>query len=112
MKSNCFAGVGRNLLLLMGSVGSIQAQDFGAAVSYAIPALPGARAVGDLNNDGRPDLLTSSPGTSKVTVRLGQTTGGSAAPVDYSVGFSPAGIVLADFDLDGPPWGCPWCRRG
>ena len=51
----------------------------------------------DLNQDGRPDLVTSNRTTNSVSVLLGGT-GGFAAAVHYPVGEAPGEVVAADFD--------------
>jgi hypothetical protein len=59
-------------------------------------------AVGDLNDDGKPDLITEIRAPSTIIVRLGDGAGGFSSP-SSSVGveFEPASPVLRDFDRDG-----------
>ncbi|MFT3770417.1 MAG: FG-GAP-like repeat-containing protein [Minicystis sp.] len=57
----------------------------------------------DLNGDGRPDLVVTSPGSSRLSVLINQGSGTFAAPVAYANaqgGFS-AGIAFGDIDGDG-----------
>jgi hypothetical protein len=53
-----------------------------------------AVALGDLNGDGRLDLVLSNEYENSVSVMLGQTTGGFAAAVSYSVGSVPFRVRL------------------
>jgi hypothetical protein len=63
---------------------------------------PTAIAIGDLNGDGRPDLVISDG--SGVSVLLGRTDGSFAPHVEYSTGqFAPVGLALGDFNGDGKP---------
>jgi hypothetical protein len=57
---------------------------------------------GDLDGDGRPDVIASATNANAVSVLLGQT-GGLAAPILYPAGLLPAAIAVADLDADGAP---------
>jgi len=70
--------------------------------SYAV-------AVGDVNSDGKPDLVISNGGSNTVSVLLNTTTIGAATPtfavkVDYPVNAGaggPYGVKLGDLNGDG-----------
>lgn len=87
-------------------------------VSLAVTAIPGNGftsgptfgpgdaqqvVVFDLNGDGKADLVVSSASANAVAVLLGNGDGTFGAPVDYTVGSSPASIAIADFNRDGKP---------
>jgi hypothetical protein len=57
----------------------------------------------DLNGDGRPDLVVTSPGSTRLSVLLNLGGGAFAAPVAYSnsAGGFTAGVAFGDFDGDG-----------
>jgi hypothetical protein len=58
-----------------------------------------AVAIGDLNGDGRPDVLATSG--NNVEVLVGNGDGTFQAAVGYAAGSSPASIVVGDFNGDG-----------
>jgi len=59
-------------------------------------------AVGDLNRDGNPDVVTGNIGRDQFTVFLGNGDGTLRAAVSYSPGSGrPQGVALADVNGDG-----------
>ena len=52
--------------------------------------------VGDLNGDGRPDLVTSMANANAVAVYLGNASGGYGAATLYPAGTQPIDAVLVD----------------
>jgi hypothetical protein len=81
----------------------------GGAALY--PALPGATAAatamgittGDLNKDGRPDLLVANRSAAKMSLLLGDGAGGFATAVSPNVGTNPTSVVVSDVNRDGNP---------
>jgi len=74
---------------------------FGAAPDVAVGNTPGAVSVGDVNSDGKEDLVVANYRGSSVSVRLGDGAGGFANAGEVAVGQEPTDVVLADFDGDG-----------
>ncbi|MEN6450965.1 MAG: FG-GAP-like repeat-containing protein [Thermoguttaceae bacterium] len=63
---------------------------------------PQCVAVGDFNNDGKPDMAVTNRGDSTVGVLLNNGSGGFSTAATLSTGGSgPFGIVTADFNGDG-----------
>ena len=71
------------------------------------PANAGQRpwdiASGDLNGDGKLDVVVANYDADTVSVLLGKGDGSFPAPVDYPVGVNPHGVAVADFNHDGKP---------
>ena len=72
-----------------------------AAPSFPLSASPTSVAVGDVNGDGRPDLVITKVGSSNITVLLGDGKGGFEAGTDFPAGSQPANALLADLNGDG-----------
>lgn len=82
---------------------------FGPRTDYPVGVLPKAIASGDFNADGRPDLAVTNSADNTVSILLQNTSETTAAlgtfspSVAYDTGAGPAGIAVADFNLDGNP---------
>ncbi|MGE5177331.1 MAG: FG-GAP repeat domain-containing protein, partial [Hyphomicrobiales bacterium] len=69
-------------------------------------ASPTSVAIGDVNGDGRPDIVCGRPEIhtpdSYVSVALGSSSGGYEPPAEYLVASgNPLAVAIADFDEDG-----------
>jgi FG-GAP-like repeat/PQQ-like domain len=68
-------------------------------------AVPGTSpvdlATGDLNRDGKPDLVTANNGSADVSVLLGVGDGTFTASDAASIGGTPRRVLLLDLDRDG-----------
>lgn len=60
-------------------------------------------ATGDLNRDGKPDLVTLSPDTDRVAVLLGTGTGSFGLPTELVIGNFPIALAIGDLNQDGNP---------
>lgn len=73
----------------------------GPASFFAVGAWPRSVAAGDVNGDGKIDLVTADLPQGNVSVLLGTGTGSFGAAQDYDAGSQPLSIAMADFDGDG-----------
>jgi hypothetical protein len=76
---------------------------FAAKTDYACGANPWGVTLGDLNGDGRLDIVTSNSSADTVSVLLGNGDGTFAAKTDYAVGHNPIATVIIDLNGDGKP---------
>lgn len=103
---------GNNTLSVLRSLsvtGQITSSSYDAKVSFGTGELPLGLAFGDLDTDGRPDLLVANRDSNSFSVfrntaTSGSFTAGSLAPkVSFATSAAPVGVAIHDFDGDGRP---------
>ena len=89
--------------------GNLNAGSFAAKVDFTTGAGPISVAIGDLDGDGKPDLVVSNDNSNSVSILHNTISNGSidvnsfAAKVDFTTGSSPYTVAIADLDKDGRP---------
>lgn len=86
---------------LASSPGTRSGANFVVARALSLAGKPTSVATGDLNGDGRPDLVITKAGSASVTVLLGDGNGGFAPGVTYLAGGQPGSVLVADLNGDG-----------
>jgi VCBS repeat protein len=76
---------------------------FRTALRYPTGAGPNTIAIGDLNGDGRPDVVTSDENDSTIAVLLNRGGGRLGALRRYDAGEIPYGVAIHDLNGDGKP---------
>ena len=75
---------------------------FGSPTKFTAGPQPRYVAIGDFNRDNKTDLAVANVGFgfNKISILIGNGTGGFGGPTDFSVGTSPIGLVVRDFNND------------
>src|SRR5215471_7570074 len=58
-------------------------------------------AIGDLNADGRPDLVIANSNSNKISILFGTDNGAFGSQFDIVTGIDPYSVAIADLDADG-----------
>jgi hypothetical protein len=90
---------GRGIIVLTNKGGG----RFRAERRFVTAAEPQAVAIGELNGDGKPDLVAVSHDDAAVSVLLNKGGGRFAAKVDYRTGAGPGSVAIGDLTGDHKP---------
>ena len=89
------------------SKNAITTNDFGAKVDFVTGSKPSAVATGDIDGDGKPDLVVVNSAANTISIYRNMALSGSigtnsfATKIDFNVGTGPQGIKIADLNGDG-----------
>ncbi len=81
---------------------------FATPQGFVVGGFPSSVAVGDLNGDGKPDIVTANERDNTVSVLLNETAPGATMPSfapqeAFAVGKYPQSVALGDLNGDGKP---------
>jgi hypothetical protein len=88
-------------VFILGGTLLAQSSQFIEAPQYAVGTSPLAAAIGDLNGDGKPDIVITNKVDETISVLLNNGDGTFAPQVVYNVGGVPASLAIADLNGDG-----------
>jgi len=72
-------------------------------LSFDAAGFPASVAIGDLNGDGKPDLVTASHGANEVSVLLGNGDGTFGPKTDFGIWPGAGAVAIGDLNGDGKP---------
>jgi hypothetical protein len=107
--ANSFNGAGGNTVTIMRNLSDSGAVDFAPRVNFASGSGPVGLALGDLNQDGRLDMVTANSGNATLSVFTNSATVGALDSTSFVLAASPAAgsgvrsVALGDVNGDGIP---------
>jgi len=84
--------------------GAITASSFAPSVAFGVGTGPSGIAVGDVDGDGKLDIITANQGATTLSVLRNISTGTTisfATALPFTVGAAPFGVTVGDIDNDG-----------
>ena len=90
-----------NASVILGTGGSATFATFSPQQTFTTGNGAQSQALGDLNGDGKLDMVTANGGNSTASVLLGNGNGTFAAKTDFATGTAPRSVTLGDVNDDG-----------
>lgn len=101
---NCLVGYSSAPFVVTFSSPVISATSYAPLETFTTASSPRGLAIGDLNDDGKPDLVTVNGSSYSVSVLKNISTSGTIAydpKVDFAAGTNPSALAVSDLDGDG-----------
>lgn len=95
-----------NTVSVLRNTSTAGAVAFAPSVSFSMGANPYSIAVGDIDSDGKPDIVATNVNGSSVSVLRNNGTGTAvsfASKLDFATGLSPFRVLLANINGDDKP---------
>ncbi|WP_460503821.1 FG-GAP-like repeat-containing protein, partial [Hymenobacter agri] len=97
---------GENTVSVLRNTGTVGTASFAAKVDFATTSPSTSVTIGDVDGDGKPDLVVTNATANTVSVLRNTGTAGTlgfAAKVDFATGNYPRSVSIGDVDGDGKP---------
>ncbi len=101
--ANYFSGGSTVSVLLNQTVNGNAFANFAPQQVFNVGGDPRTVAIGDLNGDGKPDLVTANDFSGTVSVLMGNGDGSFQTQPAFGVGADPLALAAADLNGDGHP---------
>src|SRR6267378_4639354 len=101
--SDCEGVASQNVVLTVEQCSGGGPVVFGPSTPFTAGSAPSAIARGDLNGDGKPDLVTANQFGSSASVLLGNGDGTFSPKQDFPIGVGPYSVAVGDLNGDGKP---------
>ena len=95
-----------NTVSVLRNTGTSGTVSFANKVDFATGSYPYSLAIGDINGDGKPDLVIGNSYSNSVSVLRNTGSSGTlsfATKADFTTGSSPNSVAIGDIDGDGKP---------
>ena len=95
-----------NTVSVFRNTSTIGSVSFAAKVDFATGSYPHGVAIGDIDGDGKPDLVVTDSLSNTVSVLRNTSIIGSVSfdtKLDFATGSFPSDVVIGDVDGDGEP---------
>ncbi|MCY7422513.1 MAG: T9SS type A sorting domain-containing protein, partial [Chitinophagaceae bacterium] len=86
--------------------GTITASSFAPKVDFTSGTSPYYIAIGDIDGDGKPDVVVANSNSNTISLLRNTSTSGTislAAKVDFTTGSEPRSVAMGDLNGDGVP---------
>ena len=100
-RRRAITGVYALLAMGLAAPAALAQVSFSGPTSFAVGSGPNSVAVGDLNRDGHPDLVTSNRTSDNVSVLLGDGAGSFGGATNFGTAADPSSVAIGDLNGDG-----------
>ncbi|KAA9325709.1 hypothetical protein F0P94_17400, partial [Adhaeribacter soli] len=100
------ANFNSNTVSVLRNTGSSGTVSFAAKTDFTTGIAPHSVAIGDIDGDGKPDLVTANYSSNSVSVLRNTGSNGTvsfATKADFTTGGAPTSVAIGDIDGDGKP---------